>query len=115
MSLQVFLSLYDTAGEEDYDRLRPLSYTLANVVLMCFTIDNRDSFTNVQYKWEPEIRHYLGGVPIVLVGNKMVSARPIEPGLSVDVSHDTTRRNTTTRHPKISVSVGFTMAVTREL
>lgn len=67
---RVRLSLWDTAGEEDYDRLRPLSYSQANVVLMCFTVDNRDSLSNVLYKWEPEIRHYLPKVPIVLVGNK---------------------------------------------
>lgn len=67
---RVRLSLWDTAGEEDYDRLRPLSYGQANVVLMCFTIDNPDSLTNVEFKWEPEIRHYLPKVPIVLVGNK---------------------------------------------
>ncbi|KAH7974569.1 hypothetical protein HPB49_017008 [Dermacentor silvarum] len=56
---RVRLSLWDTAGEEDYDRLRPLSYGQANVVLMCFTLDNPDSLSNVEYKWEPEIRHYL--------------------------------------------------------
>lgn len=67
---RVNLSLWDTAGEEDYDRLRPLSYSSANVVLICFTIDNRDSLLNVEYKWEPEIRHYLPDMPIILVGNK---------------------------------------------
>lgn len=67
---RVRLSLWDTAGEEDYDRLRPLSYGQANVVVMCFTLDNPDSLSNVEYKWEPEIRHYLPKVPIVLVGNK---------------------------------------------
>ncbi|CAN8025803.1 unnamed protein product [Ixodes persulcatus] len=68
---RVRLSLWDTAGEEDYDRLRPLSYSQASAVLVCFALDNRDSFVNVEFKWEPEIRHYLPKVPIVLVGNKL--------------------------------------------
>lgn len=67
---RVRLSLWDTAGEEDYDRLRPLSYGQANVVVMCFALDNQDSLTNVESRWQPEIRHFLPKVPIVLVGNK---------------------------------------------
>lgn len=44
----VELALWDTAGQEDYDRLRPLSYPETDVVLICFAINLRTSFTNVQ-------------------------------------------------------------------
>ncbi|MEE6528049.1 hypothetical protein FKM82_029930 [Ascaphus truei] len=40
---RVELALWDTAGQEDYNRLRTLSYPDANVILMCFSIDNPDS------------------------------------------------------------------------
>ncbi|XP_066257374.1 ras-like GTP-binding protein rhoA [Euwallacea similis] len=65
------LVLSDTAGEEDYDRLRPLSYSNSDVVLICFAIDNPDSLCNVKLKWFPEIRHFLRYVPYILVGTKV--------------------------------------------
>ncbi|XP_078347286.1 ras-like GTP-binding protein RHO [Oculina patagonica] len=67
----VELALWDTAGQEDYDRLRPLSYPDTDVILMCFSIDSPDSLENIQEKWTPEIKHFCGqNIPIVLVGNK---------------------------------------------
>lgn len=44
--VQVELALWDTAGQEDYDRLRPLSYPDTDVILMCFSIDSPDSLGN---------------------------------------------------------------------
>jgi len=67
---QVELALWDTAGQEDYDRLRPLSYPDTDVILMCFSIDSPDSLENIIEKWHPEVRHFCPNVPIVLVGNK---------------------------------------------
>lgn len=66
----VELGLWDTAGQDDYERLRPLSYPGTDVVMICFSIDMPDSLENVREKWIPEIKHYLPRVPIVLVGNK---------------------------------------------
>ncbi|KAF7637122.1 Ras-like GTP-binding protein Rho1 [Meloidogyne graminicola] len=67
---QVELALWDTAGQEDYDRLRPLSYPDTNVILMCFSVDSPDSLENITEKWTPEVRHFCPNVPIILVGNK---------------------------------------------
>ncbi|XP_046355421.1 ras-like GTP-binding protein RHO [Haliotis cracherodii] len=69
-ALQVELALWDTAGQEDYDRLRPLSYPDTDVILMCFSIDSPDSLENIPEKWTPEVRHFCPNVPIILVGNK---------------------------------------------
>lgn len=55
ISLQVELALWDTAGQEDYDRLRPLSYPDTDVILMCFSIDSPDSLENIPEKWTPEV------------------------------------------------------------
>lgn len=64
------LQLWDTAGQEDYDRLRPLSYTDADAVILAYSVDSGASIRNVVDKWAPEIAHYLPRVPVVLVGLK---------------------------------------------
>lgn len=46
----ISLGLWDTAGQEDYDRLRPLSYPQTDVFLVCFSIVSPPSFDNVLSK-----------------------------------------------------------------
>ena len=64
------VGLWDTAGQEDYDRLRPLSYPQTDVFLLCFSIISPASFENINSKWYPEIQHHAPNVPKVLVGTK---------------------------------------------
>ena len=90
------LGLYDTAGQEDYDQVRPLSYPQTDVFLVCFSVVRYGvtrngmcffcsavlscglcrcfvscaSFENVTSKWVPEIRQHGPGVPFILVGTK---------------------------------------------
>ncbi|GJJ12490.1 GTP-binding protein Rho1 [Clathrus columnatus] len=65
------LALWDTAGQEEYDRLRPLSYPESNVILIVFSIDFPTSLANVQDKWFPEVSHFCEGTPLILVGTKI--------------------------------------------
>lgn len=65
------LQLWDTAGQEDYDRLIPLSYPGTEVVLLCFSLVNEGTFEAIRDKWNPEINHYLENVPKILVGTKV--------------------------------------------
>ncbi|KAJ3132735.1 GTP-binding protein Rho1 [Physocladia obscura] len=66
----VTLALWDTAGQEDYSRLRPLTYTDSHAILICFSIDSPDSLENVVNNWITEVTHFCRNVPIVLVGCK---------------------------------------------
>lgn len=86
----VELALWDTAGQEEYDRLRPLSYPESDVILIVFSIDFPTSLANVQDKvcaslltplmfpdlwpntqWFPEVSHFCEGTPLILVGTKI--------------------------------------------
>ena len=64
------LDLWDTAGQEDFDRLRPLSYPDSDIVCICFSIVDRKSLINAKDKWYKEVNHHLRDIPIFLVGLK---------------------------------------------
>lgn len=85
----VQLALWDTAGQEDYERLRPLAYSQAHVILIAFSTSSPDSLHNITTKWyksnpnplnphipsanprrHPEVLERCPNVPIILVGLK---------------------------------------------
>ncbi|XP_054580844.1 rho-related GTP-binding protein RhoD isoform X1 [Eptesicus fuscus] len=57
-------------GQVDYDRLRPLFYPDASVLLLCFDVTSPHSFENIFTRWYPEVNHFCKEVPIILVGCK---------------------------------------------
>jgi len=67
----VNLGLWDTAGSEEYDTLRPLSYPGTDVFLICFSLFSPESYQNVERKWFKEISEHAPEVPILLVGTKL--------------------------------------------
>ena len=64
------LSLWDTAGQEEFDKLRPLSYPGSDIVCICFSLVDEQSLQNTREKWLPEVQDNIAGVPIFLVGLK---------------------------------------------
>jgi small GTP-binding protein len=65
------LGLWDTAGQEEYDRLRALCYPQTDVFLMCFSVISPSSFENIKIRWYPELQHHCPGTPCLLVGTKL--------------------------------------------
>ncbi|XP_070692773.1 ras homolog family member Ua [Pempheris klunzingeri] len=94
----VKLQLCDTAGQDEFDKLRPLCYTSADVFLLCFSVVSPASFQNVPEKWVPEIRRHAPLAPLVLVGTQCdlredvkvlidlakYRERPVEPADAMD-------------------------------
>ncbi|CAI4051746.1 hypothetical protein SUVZ_14G2300 [Saccharomyces uvarum] len=68
--IKVSLTLWDTAGQEEYERLRPFSYSKADILLIGFAVDNSESLINARTKWADEALRYCPDAPIVLVGLK---------------------------------------------
>ncbi|KAF2486052.1 GTP-binding protein RHO3 [Neohortaea acidophila] len=68
--VHVELSLWDTAGQEEFDRLRSLSYDDTHAIMLCFSVDSPESLENVESKWVGEIAENCPGVKLVLVALK---------------------------------------------
>ncbi|XP_033103952.1 cell division control protein 42 homolog [Anneissia japonica] len=64
------LGLFDTAGQEEYDRLRILAYPLTDVFLVCFSVVEPDSFENVKDLWVKELKENNPDTPFLLVGTQ---------------------------------------------
>lgn len=67
----VQLTLWDTAGQEEYQRLRPLLYSKAHVILVGFAINDPELLRNAAARWGAEVAQYCPLVPVILVGLKL--------------------------------------------
>jgi small GTP-binding protein len=64
------LSLWDTGGHIEYDARRPLPCSGAQAAILCFAVDSKESFDNMQGRWMDELKHYSRFSRIVLIGTK---------------------------------------------
>lgn len=78
------MEIYDTAGSEDYDRLRPQAYKGADVFIICFSLIHPSSLRNAKHKWVKEIKGYNPDVPYILAGLRMDERDNFD---SIDKSH----------------------------
>ncbi|KDR84513.1 hypothetical protein GALMADRAFT_262746 [Galerina marginata CBS 339.88] len=66
------LGIWDTAGQPEYDRLRPLAYPQTDVYLICFSLLSPESYDHVRTKWYPEISHFgPSTAAFLLIGTKL--------------------------------------------
>ncbi|KAH7818083.1 Rac2e, Rho family GTPase [Monocercomonoides exilis] len=66
----VHLNFWDSAGKEEYDRLKSLGFPDADVFIIFFSISDPVSFQNVEVKYIPEIKKFIEGIPVIIVGTK---------------------------------------------
>ncbi|KAJ7836714.1 Rho family small GTP binding protein cdc42 [Mycena leptocephala] len=95
--------IFDTAGSEEYDRLRPLSYPQTDIFLVCFSVGLPPSFEHVKSKWVPEAHHHCPGTPFVLVATQ------------IDLRADEEAVERMARDGKLTVSVHQGQRMAREL
>ena len=67
------LGLWDTAGQEEYDTMRPLCYPQTDVFIVCFSLVSPASYQNVTSRWVPELRAHAdsSNPDFLLVGTKL--------------------------------------------
>ncbi|ELP90288.1 Rho GTPase, putative [Entamoeba invadens IP1] len=67
---KINLGLWDTAGQEEYTSLRPLSYPQTDIFVLCFSVIYKSSYTNVRDKWCKEVIHHCPTAKYMVVGTK---------------------------------------------
>jgi len=94
------VGLWDTSGQREYERLRPLSYANCDVFLVAFSIVDRSTFDAVTSTWVPEIHHFCPSVPFVLAG------------IQSDLRNDPTtlQRLTAAGHSPVTTAEGIQLA-----
>ncbi|KAJ8611844.1 hypothetical protein CTAYLR_005778 [Chrysophaeum taylorii] len=65
------VTLWDTAGQFDFDRLRPLVYPQTDAFVLCASLDDENSQDVLESRWLHEIRAHLPArVPFVIAATK---------------------------------------------
>jgi Rho family protein len=110
----VSLSLWDTAGQEEYERLRHMAYAHSNVILIAYSIDSPDSLENVMTKWIDEVRTHCPGCPVILVGCKkdlrdegLARGEPPSKYISTERGQQVAQQIEATRHVECSSLTGY--------
>lgn len=67
---EINLELWDTAGDEDFDSIRPLSYKDTSLIILCYSIEDKERIVNIKKKWIYEIKKFCPTVPFFLVALK---------------------------------------------
>jgi len=68
--VDVDAQLWDTAGQEEFERIRVLSYENTTCFLVCFSVADLVTFQNIKQKWLPELRRNNPDSKVLLVGLK---------------------------------------------
>jgi small GTP-binding protein len=89
-SKNVLIQIWDTAGHERFRAITPLYYRGAKIAIIVFSVDDIESFADVE-NWQRNIADTLSTpIPLILVGNKVDLDRRV---LAVDGEEKAKRMN----------------------
>jgi len=100
------LTLWDTAGQEEFNRLRPLSYDKVNILVICFSYDNLASLENIETKWVPELKALCAGVPFIIVACKLDLKESVR-GITKEMAEGIASKVGATRYLECSAKDGL--------
>jgi len=66
----VKVNIWDTAGQEEFENLRTLTYPDTDLFIVCFSMVDRNSFENVGHVWLKDLNGRAANTPKFLVGTK---------------------------------------------
>jgi len=66
----VKVNIWDTAGQEEFENLRTLTYPDTDLFIVCFSMVERSSFDNVKHLWLKDLNGRAAKTPKFLVGTK---------------------------------------------
>lgn len=75
----VNLNIWDTAGQEVYDSIIPLTYVNSSIGILCYSIVDKNSFAQVEEKWIRELRHHSPDSEVLLIGTKSDLRKKLDP------------------------------------
>jgi small GTP-binding protein len=67
---KVILQIWDLAGQDQFQTIRPLFYQGAKSIVYVFDLTRKNSIVNL-FKWKEEVEQIVGSIPCILVGNKL--------------------------------------------
>lgn len=85
---EVQLTIFDTAGHDDLGRIRPIAYNGADCFIVCYAVNDRDSFKNASTKWLQEIKNCAQVAPCILVGTKSDLRKEAEDAAGEELKQD---------------------------
>eukprot|EP00930_Biecheleria_cincta_P056473 TRINITY_DN4258_c0_g1_i1.p1 TRINITY_DN4258_c0_g1~~TRINITY_DN4258_c0_g1_i1.p1 ORF type:complete len:248 (-),score=53.88 TRINITY_DN4258_c0_g1_i1:123-794(-) len=71
---EVSVDFWDTAGQEQFNKLHSSYYYQANACILGFDVTRKVTYKNLQ-TWYNELRHYCPDIPVICVANK-IDAEP---------------------------------------
>lgn len=76
---EISVQMWDTAGQEELENIRTLSYSSTDIFMVCFAVNERSSYDNIPSKWLDEMLEHVSSPVMMIIGLK-TDLRDSDPG-----------------------------------